>query len=45
MPYKDNTTEFIPENEQTEFRDPSILNIQELLKIVMVMIKKIENLL
>ena len=24
MPYKDNTTEFIPENEQTEFRDPSI---------------------
>jgi beta-fructofuranosidase len=22
--YKDNTTEFIPENEQTEFRDPSI---------------------
>ena len=24
MPYKDNTTEFIPENEQTKFRDPSI---------------------
>ena len=24
MPYKDNTIEFIPENEQTEFRDPSI---------------------